>query len=101
MARQNRRGAYLKLDAAVAGPLLMLSAALLFTMLNVLIKLLGPQFRAWDIGFYRFCGGAVLAECPGRRNAPIGLEQRDQGRHGLIRRRVDFRQRNRGNRSHM
>jgi len=38
----------------------MLSAALLFTMLNVFIKLLGPHFRVWDIGFYRFFGGVVL-----------------------------------------
>ena len=55
----NKQGPF-QLDAAVAGPLLMLSAALLFTMLNVLIKLLGPQFRVWDIGFYRFFGGAVI-----------------------------------------
>ena len=38
----------------------MLSAALLYTMLNVLIKLLGPHFRVWDIGFYRFFGGVVV-----------------------------------------
>lgn len=55
----NKQGPF-QLEAAVAGPLLMLSAALLFTMLNVLIKLLGPQFRVWDIGFYRFFGGAVI-----------------------------------------
>jgi drug/metabolite transporter (DMT)-like permease len=48
----------------------MLSAALLYTVLNVLIKLLGPQFRVWDIGFYRFVGGAVvlLAVFGRRRN---------------------------------
>ena len=79
MGHRNQKGAYFKLDAAVAGPLLMLSAALLFTMLNVLIKLLGPQFRVWDIGFYRFCGGAVLLLAIfGRygnpyRGQPIGL----------------------------
>ena len=50
----------MQIDAAIAGPLFMLSAALLFTMLNVLIKLLGPQFRVWDIGFYRFFGGALI-----------------------------------------
>ena len=38
----------------------MLSAALLYTMLNVLIKLLDPHFRVWDIGFYRFFGGVVV-----------------------------------------
>jgi hypothetical protein len=34
----------LQLDAAVAGPLFMLSAALLFTVLNTLVKLLGPEY---------------------------------------------------------
>jgi drug/metabolite transporter (DMT)-like permease len=49
-----------RMNAAVAGPLLMLSAALLFTILNVIIKQLGPSFRVWDIGFYRFAGGLVV-----------------------------------------
>lgn len=58
-------------DAAVAGPLFMLSAALLFTLLNITIKLLGPQYRIWDIGFYRFCGGVlVLLAVFGRRRNP-------------------------------
>lgn len=60
-----------RLDMALAGPLFMLSAALLFTLFNVFIKLLGPQFRVWDIGFYRFCGGAlVLLAVFGRRRNP-------------------------------
>jgi drug/metabolite transporter (DMT)-like permease len=68
MATPGRAQKTFQLDAAVAGPLLMLSAALLFTMLNVLIKLLGPQFRVWDIGFYRFVGGiALLLAVFGRR----------------------------------
>ena len=50
----------IKLNAAVAGPLFMLSAALLFTGLNILVKLLGPQFNVWHIGFYRFFGGVVV-----------------------------------------
>jgi drug/metabolite transporter (DMT)-like permease len=49
-----------RLDATVAGPLFMLSAALLFTLLNLLIKLLGPEFTVWHIGFYRFAGGWVV-----------------------------------------
>jgi drug/metabolite transporter (DMT)-like permease len=49
-----------QMDAAVAGPLFMLSAALLYTLLNILVKLLDPQYRVWDIGFYRFFGGAVV-----------------------------------------
>jgi len=50
----------LQLDAAVAGPLFMLSAALLFTVVNMLVKLLGPEYTVWSIGFFRFCGGAVM-----------------------------------------
>jgi drug/metabolite transporter (DMT)-like permease len=49
-----------KLDAALAGPLFMLAAALLFTVLNLLVKLMGPEYTVWHIGFYRFCGGAIL-----------------------------------------
>ena len=60
-----------RLDMNLAGPLFMLSAALLFTLFNVFIKLLGPQFRVWDIGFYRFCGGVlVLLAIFGRRRNP-------------------------------
>ncbi len=59
------------LDAAVAGPLFMLSAALLFTALNILIKQMGPDFRVWDIGFYRFSGSIlVLVLVFGRRRNP-------------------------------
>lgn len=50
---------FLKNEKRLA-PLLMLAAAMLFTGLNLIIKLLGPQFRIWDIGFYRFFGGMVL-----------------------------------------
>lgn len=51
---------YLHLDAALAGPLLMLAAALLFTTLNLIIKQMGPAFTIWHIGFYRFLGGVVV-----------------------------------------
>jgi drug/metabolite transporter (DMT)-like permease len=50
----------IQMDARVAGPLFMLSAGLLFTMLNVLIKLLGSDFRVWDIAFFRFFGSIVV-----------------------------------------
>ena len=50
----------IRLDATIAGPLLMLSAALLFTLLNIIIKSLGPSFSVWDIGYYRFWGGIVF-----------------------------------------
>ncbi|MGW8188349.1 MAG: hypothetical protein ACWGNK_13815, partial [Desulfobacterales bacterium] len=71
MAYPGKARGQVPLDAAVAGPLFMLSAALLFTLLNIFIKLLGPQFRVWDIGFYRFCGGVlVLLAVFGRRGNP-------------------------------
>ncbi len=61
-----------KLDAAVAGPLFMLAAALLFTMLNLLVKQIGPAFTIWHIGFYRFFGGvAVLLLVFGRHGNPF------------------------------
>lgn len=68
----------INIDAALAGPLFMLAAALLFTLLNVFVKLLGPDFRIWDIGFYRFMGGAlILITVFGRgRNPYRGHNQR-------------------------
>ena len=60
------------MDAAVAGPLFMLASALLYTLLNLQVKLLGPAFSAWDIGFYRFAGGIlVLVAVFGRRRNPF------------------------------
>ncbi|MGB2927492.1 MAG: DMT family transporter [Desulfobacterales bacterium] len=59
------------MDASVVGPLLMLSAALMFTLLNVFVKLLGPAFTVWHIGFFRFFGGlAVLLSVFGRHGNP-------------------------------
>ncbi len=50
----------------------MLSAALLYTLLNILIKTLDQQYRIWDIGFYRFFGGAlVLLAVFGRHRNPF------------------------------
>jgi drug/metabolite transporter (DMT)-like permease len=47
-------------DTSIAGPLYMLSAALIFTLLNILIKLLPPAYTVWHIGFYRFFGGVLV-----------------------------------------
>ena len=60
MATQVKSKRKVQLEAAVAGPLFMLSAALLFTLVNTLVKLLGPEYTVWSIGFYRFLGGAVM-----------------------------------------
>lgn len=43
-----------------AGPLLMFSSALSFTAHSIIIKLMAPAFRIWDIAFYRFFGGMVI-----------------------------------------
>lgn len=48
------------IDASIAGVFFMLSAALLFTLLNILVKTLGPEFTVWHIGFFRFFGGAII-----------------------------------------
>lgn len=55
----------------------MLSSALMFAVLDGLIKLLGPGFSVWDISFYRFgCGMAILVALSGRRNPFRGHNQR-------------------------
>ena len=60
MENQGKAQRLIQLDATVAGPLFMLSSALLYTLLNLLIKLLGPEFTVWHIGFFRFFGGIVV-----------------------------------------
>jgi drug/metabolite transporter (DMT)-like permease len=71
MVTQAKQTRWVQLDAAVLGPLFMLSAALSFTLLNLLLKLLGPQYTVWSIGFYRFFGGAaVLIAVFGRNRNP-------------------------------
>lgn len=71
MTNPVKAGGKIHLDAGLAGPLFMLAAALLFTLLNVFVKLLGPEYRVWDVGFYRFLGGAlILLTVFGRRGNP-------------------------------
>jgi drug/metabolite transporter (DMT)-like permease len=71
MNNQGKARHLIHMDASVAGPLLMLSAALLFTLLNVFVKLLGPAFTVWHIGFFRFFGGlVVLISVFGRHRNP-------------------------------
>jgi drug/metabolite transporter (DMT)-like permease len=50
----------------------MFSSALSFTAHSIIIKLMGPAFRIWDIAFYRFFGGMViLIAMLGRRKNPF------------------------------
>lgn len=48
------------ISASLAGPLLMLAAALVFTVLNILVKTLRPEYTVWHIGFFRFFGGMLI-----------------------------------------
>lgn len=50
----------IRLDENSIGPLFMLAAAALFTILTILIKLMGPAYTVWHIGFFRFFGGVVV-----------------------------------------
>ena len=64
-------------SAPTVGALLMLAAALLFAVLDGLIKLLGPPFRVWDIAFYRFaCGLAILLPILGWKGNPFSGHDR-------------------------
>ena len=44
----------------MTGAVFMLSAALVFSILDILIKALGPSFRVWDIAFFRFTWGMAI-----------------------------------------
>ena len=60
MDKPKKQRGLVQMDAALAGPLFMLSAALLFTVLNLIVKTLNPVFTVWHIGFFRFFGGLVM-----------------------------------------
>jgi drug/metabolite transporter (DMT)-like permease len=50
----------------------MLLSAVLFTLMNLLLKQSMVDFRVWDIGFYRFFGGMILLVALfGRRHNPF------------------------------
>ena len=50
----------IKLDPFVFGPLFMLSSALIFTALNLIVKLMNQEYNVWHIGFFRFFGGTIV-----------------------------------------
>jgi drug/metabolite transporter (DMT)-like permease len=60
MEKPKKQRGLIQMDTALAGPLFMLSAALLFTLLNLIIKTLNPVFTVWHISFFRFFGGLVM-----------------------------------------
>jgi len=60
MKKPKKQPGRVQMDMAIAGPLFMLSAAILFTLLNLIIKTLNPVFTVWHIGFFRFFGGLVM-----------------------------------------
>ncbi len=47
----------INMEARVAGPVLMLLAAFLFTIMSVLVKLMPQNYTVWHLGFIRFFGG--------------------------------------------
>ena len=47
-------------NTAVLGPILMLTSALMFAILDIIIKVIGPEFRVWDIAFYRWGGSFAI-----------------------------------------
>jgi drug/metabolite transporter (DMT)-like permease len=60
-----------------AGPLLMLSASLLFAVMDCSIKVLGSSFRVWDLAFYRFgCSLVILLLCVGWGHNPFSSPNR-------------------------
>lgn len=72
MEKPKKQRGLVQMDAALAGPLFMLSAALLFTLLNLIVKTLNPMFTVWHIGFFRFFGGLVMILIIfGRHNNPF------------------------------
>ncbi len=48
------------IDVDLMGPLCMISAALLFTMMSLLVKQMDPRYTVWHIGFIRLAGGGLL-----------------------------------------
>lgn len=57
---QDEKKAKIWLDQNFAGPLFMISAAIIFTMMSLIMKQLDTRYTIWHIGFTRFAGGALL-----------------------------------------
>lgn len=48
------------LNSTALGLLLMLTSAFMFSVLDILVKMIGPEFRVWDIAFYRWGGSFAI-----------------------------------------
>lgn len=46
--------------ARLWGAVLIMASAVMFAVLGLFIKILGNEYRVWDIAFYRFAGGALV-----------------------------------------
>ena len=63
--------------AGAVGPILMIFSALLYAVVDALIKILGPPYNVWDIAFYRFgCGLVILLALFGGRHNPFSSNNR-------------------------
>jgi drug/metabolite transporter (DMT)-like permease len=49
-----------QMEARLAGPLFMISAAILFTLMSSIIKLMPEAYTIWHIGFFRCLGGMLV-----------------------------------------
>jgi len=59
-------------SATTVGLFLMLASAFNFAVLDILVKLLDPSFRVWEIAFYRFlCSLLILTTVFGWRHNPF------------------------------
>lgn len=48
------------MESPIIGPILMLSAAVLFTLMSTLVKLMPQGYTVWHLGFVRCFGGMVV-----------------------------------------
>lgn len=60
MIRLPARLRIINMEPRVAGPVFMLLAAFLFTIMSVLVKLMPQNYTVWHFGFIRFFGGMTV-----------------------------------------
>lgn len=50
----------MNMDPRVAGPVFMILAAFLFTLMSILVKIMPEHYTVWQFGFIRFFGGLII-----------------------------------------